>query len=75
MKTEIGKLTNLGAVKKFYGWKLANLDISDTYLTVAQQEICHVKISGWIEQLLGLPSNALWQLRRFLPGQRNGAQR
>ena len=59
----------------FYGWKLASLDISDAYLTVEQQETCYVKISGWIKQLLGLQQNALWQLQKVLPGQRNGAQR
>ena len=58
----------------FYGWKLASLDISDAYLTV-EQEVCYVKISGWIKQLLGLSQDMLWQLRRVLPGQRNGAQR
>ena len=62
-------------LRLFYGWKLGSLDISDAYLKVEQQEVCYVKISGWIEKLLGLPQNVLWQLRKILPGQRNGAQR
>ena len=59
----------------FFGWKVAALDISDAYLTVVQKEICYVKISQWMKELLKLPENSLWQLKRVLPGQRNGAQR
>ena len=32
-------------------------------------------IRPWIQKLLSFPSNALWELKRVLPGQRNGAQR
>ena len=70
----------IGAVRMFlmfhviFGWKITALDISDAYLTVPQVETCYVEIRGWIKKLLGLPSNALWQLKRVLPGQRNGAQ-
>ena len=59
----------------FFGWKVAALDISDAYLTVVQKETCYVKISQWMKELLKLPENSLWQLKRVLPGQRNGAQR
>ena len=59
----------------FFGWKVASLDISDAYLTVTQKEVCYVKISDWMKELLQLPESSLWQLKRVLPGQRNGAQR
>ena len=58
-----------------YGWKITCLDISDAYLTVPQVETCYVATRPWIQMLLSLPSNALWELKRVLPGQRNGAQR
>ena len=41
---------------------------------VPQQEVCYVQIRGWIKDLLGLESEDLWELRRVLPGQSNGAQ-
>ena len=59
----------------FFGWKVASLDISDAYLTVTQKEVCYVNISQWMKELLQLPEGSLWQLKRVLPGQRNGAQR
>ena len=59
----------------FFGWKIASIDVSDAYLTVKQQEICYVKISSWIKNLLRLPESSMWQLCKVLPGQRNGAQR
>ena len=34
-----------------------------------------MKISQWMKELLKLPEDSLWQLKRVLPGQRNGAQR
>ena len=58
-----------------FGWKLASLDISDAYLTVEQKEICYVEISQWMKEQLKLPDDAIWELRKVLPGQRNGAQR
>ena len=70
-----------GAIRFFllfqlvYGWKILSLDISDAYLMVPQQEVCYVQIRDWIKSLLGLSSEDLWELRRVLPGQRNGAQR
>ena len=58
-----------------FGWKLASLDISDAYLTVEHKEICYVEISQWMKEQLKLPEEAIWELRKVLPGQRNGAQR
>lgn len=34
-----------------------------------------MQIRDWIKSLLGLKGEDLWELRRVLPGQRNGAQR
>ena len=52
---------------------MASLDISD--LTVEQKEICYVEISQWMKDLLQLSQDTIWELKRVLPGQRNGAQR
>ena len=70
-----------GAIRFFllfhlvFRWKVLSLDVSDAYLMVPQQEACYVQIRGWIKELLGLATDDLWDLRRVLPGQRNGAQR
>ena len=56
-------------------WKAAVIDVKDAFLCVDQQELVYVWVRPWMRKVLGLGDDAVWLVRKCLPGQRNAGLR